>query len=114
MKKLTAEQVSFIRTQHTKITIAEMCDKLNLSYPTIKGFCDRYGLKPVKEHELKKIKRKFNSDELWYQKKKIIGFRPEPASRPFERPKTEYTNSPSPYGIADELFNRKLTKQCKY
>jgi len=44
--------------------------------------------------------------------KRILRFEEDIVSRPFQRPKAIYTNCPSPYGIADELFDRKLTKQC--
>lgn len=104
-KTIPPEQIQMIRKNSGKKSIRELAFKMGLSIATVK----RYYLEEKKE-EVVEVKKPVFKDDWVYPDDDDE----EEERERIARPAAEYTQSPSPYGIANQLMGIKLTKRCYF
>jgi len=101
MPKITPEQIAIIRKNSGVKTKRELAFIMGLSIATV----GKFYLKTKPEPKVEK-KKPFKEDFEYPDDDDDDEY------VPIKRPKAVYDQSPSPYGIANDLMKIKLTKRC--
>lgn len=83
------EQIQYVILNAPHQTVEELLQNLNIKYARLYWICKSYKVVPKGAPFLEKI---INRDK-------------PPTEKKIVRPPARYSNSPSPYGIADELHH---------
>lgn len=83
------DQIRYVKLNAPDMTVEELLQNLNIKYARLYWICKTHKIIPKNAPFLQKV---INRNQPQKEKK-------------FERPPARYTNSPSPYGIADELHH---------
>jgi hypothetical protein len=99
-------QVDFIVDHHREATAEQLAVKLKCPLWRIYEVCDKKGIRPLKPREHKE-QLSLKMQSLYAYKKMRSNDTPVQKEETWQRPPAVYTNSPSPYGIADQLHHGK-------
>ena len=104
----TVKQYDYIRRMHRQQTALEMGKALTRSESYVYRLCLELEVIPLTRcrEGYGKKKERPQSGKPMYTRKYMAN--PGPRTRDIERPPAIYTNSPSPFGIADELHGHNL------
>lgn len=106
---LTVRQQLYIRDNVKNQHLDDIADYLKIHFSTAYAFCYRNNLNYTRRPGERKTRAKEKSPRKQYIAKRVRNERISDFKPPMKRPVAVYTNSPSPYGIADVFHGRSIS-----